>query len=79
MPPVDRNTAARSARLLVWGVFVKGVPRGVCQLTPCSVSLFDLAARFVAPTHNRVDTPRAEAVKDGARSATPKGLVLGRL
>src|SRR5262249_35014418 len=46
--------------------FVKGVPPRVLSISPSSVSLFDLAARFFVPTHDREESARAEAVKDGA-------------
>jgi len=36
--------------------------------------LFDLASRFFAPTHNRVEPARTEAVKDGRVAPTSKGL-----
>jgi hypothetical protein len=50
----------------LYGVcFVKGVPQGVYLIFLTSVSLFDLKARFFAPTHT-IDTPaRAGAVKAG--------------
>ena len=47
-------------------IFVKGVPQGSYPFSPSSVSLFDLAARFFVPTHDREEPARAEAVKDGA-------------
>src|SRR5215475_802947 len=57
---------------LVWGDFCQG---GLSIFSSLRVSLFDLASRFFAPTHNRVEPARTEAVKDGARvsSATPQG------
>jgi hypothetical protein len=48
-PLLDMTTA--STGLLLWGVFCQGPPHGAYRLTPCSVSLFDLSARFLAPTH----------------------------
>jgi len=43
------------------GFFVKAPPRGAYPLSS-SVSLFDLGARFLAPTHTDTEPARGEAM-----------------
>ena len=57
----------RSACLL-WGFFCQGPAPGAYPFSS-SVSLFDLGARFLAPTHTDTEPLRGEAVKDGRVSA----------
>src|SRR5262249_15462378 len=66
------RVALQASEIFVWGDFCQG---GLSIFSSLRVSLFDLASRFFAPTHNRVEPARTEAVKDGARvsSATPQG------
>ena len=62
--------ARRSWAVSLYGAdFVKGVPEGSYPFSRPSVSLFDLAARFFAPTCTSASPARAEAVKDGRFSA----------
>jgi len=57
--------------LLVWGVFCQALaPRGLSAYFMLEVSLFDLAARFLAPTHDRVGAGARRSGQRMARSAT---------
>src|SRR5215831_16689332 len=60
-----------AAGLPLYGAdFVKGVPHGSYPFSYTSVSLFDLASRFFAPTHDRKEPARAGA-RQGWRVAPP--------
>ena len=73
------DTAEVHTDTLYGAIFVRflssGCAKGPIHFFYLRVSLFDLAARFFAPTHTFKEPARAGAVKDGAL-APPQGLVL---
>jgi hypothetical protein len=71
------SSSCRRPKTLYGADFVKGVPCGAYRYFSTSVSLFDLDNPFPRPDPYEMRwSARAEAVKDGARSATRKGFVL---
>jgi hypothetical protein len=71
------GSSRRRPKTLYGADFVKGVPCGAYRYFSTSVSLFDLDNPFPRPDPYEMRwSARAEAVKDGARSATRKGFVL---
>src|SRR5215471_17447150 len=66
----DRSSCSRP-KTLYGAIFVKG--GSYPFFSSLRVSLFDLANRFFAPTHNRVEPARTEAVKDGRVARHPQG------
>jgi hypothetical protein len=69
--PPQRANRCVPPLLLVWGFFCQGSRAGArVSLLHAPVSLFDLAARFLAPTHDQVRSRRAQKQSRMARSAT---------
>src|SRR5215468_10084367 len=60
---------------LLWGFFVKAPPRGAYPFSS-SVSLFDLGARFLAPTHMGYGAGAWRSGQGWGASATHRRLVL---